>query len=408
MVRRTLDGRTTKCSGVVLAVAAALLLLVAAPAQADWSGDGAPDVVAIDGSERVQLFRGTGAGTFVLGGGLPIGTGWGAYDTVLAPGDFNGDGGPDLLVRRIDGRLLLYRGNGGGGFATGMGEPIGAGWQDFTALLAPGDFSGDGTPDLLARLPDGRLLLYRGNGTGGWLPGAPEVGSGWQPFTALLAPGDFSGDGKPDVIARQADGTLLLYRGNGSGGWLTGAAEPIGAGWQSFTALAAGDFSGDGKPDVIARHPDGRLVMYRGNGAGAWVTGTAEPIGSGWEPLRAITVADRWTPPPPPPAPPSAPLPDGRVKLDAGIRCTPPGGRLRVSLRVRPRPGRAAPRVLRVVFFARGGPRRVDKRKPYVARLPMQRPAGQRGRVYARVVYRRQGSKRVHRKTVSRRFAMCR
>jgi hypothetical protein len=329
---------------------------------------------------------------------------------VLSPGDFNGDGGPDLIVRRTDGRLLLYRGNGAGGFATGMGEPIGAGWDPFTALLAPGDFSGDGKPDVLARHPDGTLLMYRGDGAGAWVTGVPEtIGSGWQGFTALVAGGDFSGDGKPDVLARHPDGTLLMYRGNGAGAWVTGIPETIGSGWQGFTALVAGgDFSGDGKPDVLARQPDGTLLMYRGNGAGAWVTGIPDTIGPGWGPLRGLALAAQWKPPPPPPAPPSAPVRDGRVQLAAGIRCVPPGGRLRVSLRVRPRPGRPAPRVLRVVFFARGGPREVDRRRPYVVRLPVTRPAGQRGRVYARVVYRREGSKRVRRKTVSRRFVMCR
>ena len=59
------------------------------------------------------------------------------------------------------------------------------------------------------------------------------------------------------------------------------------------------------------------------------------------------------------------------------------------------------------MFFVRNGPRRVDRRRPYVVRLRMHRPAGQRGRVYARVYYRRDGSKKLHRKTVSRRFVMC-
>ena len=35
------------------------------------------------------------------------------------------------------------RGNGAGGWLTGTGEPIGTGWGTFTALLSPGDFSGD-------------------------------------------------------------------------------------------------------------------------------------------------------------------------------------------------------------------------------------------------------------------------
>jgi len=35
-----------------------------------------------------------------------------------------------------------------------------------------------------------------------------------------LVPGDFDGDGKADVIARDSGGTLWLYSGNGAGGWL--------------------------------------------------------------------------------------------------------------------------------------------------------------------------------------------
>ena len=121
---------------------------------------------------------------------------------LLAPGvaraDWSGDGPGDVLTVHPDGRLLLYRGNGAGGWVTGSGESLGGGWAGFTALLAPGDFSGDGKPDLLARAQDGRLLMYRGDGAGGWGGTAQTVGSGWAPFTALLAPGDFTGDGHPE------------------------------------------------------------------------------------------------------------------------------------------------------------------------------------------------------------------
>ena len=100
-------------------------------------------------------------------------------------------------------------------------------------------------------------------------------------------------------------------------------------------------------------------------------------------------------------------MPDGRVSLTAGIRCTPPGGLLRVSLKVRKRSGRPAPKVQRIVFFVRNGPRRTDRRRPYTVRLRMHRPAGQKGRVYARVYFKRAGSKKLRTKTVSRRYVMC-
>ena len=152
--------------------------------------------------------------------------------------------------------------------------------------------------------------------------------------------------------------------------------------------------------------------MYRGNGTGGFVTGKAEQIGSGWGSLDPILLSSELNPPPPPPpppppAPPAAPVPDGNVKLQAGLRCTPPGGRLKVNLKVRKRTGRRAPRVKRVVFFVRKGPRKTDRRRPYVVRLRLNRPAGSKGRVYARVYFKRPGSKKLRHKTVSRRFVMC-
>jgi hypothetical protein len=302
----------------------------------------------------------------------------------------------------------MYRGNDAGGFVTGQAEQVGAGWGGFTALLLPRDWDGDGKRDILARDGDGRLLLYRGNGAGGFITGrAEQIGTGWGPFTALLAPGDWSGDGHTDILARQSDGALIMYRGDGQGGF-AGRAQ-IGSGWQGFTALlAGGDFSGDGKPDILARAQDGRLLMYRGDGDGGFVTGAAEQVGSGWQSLGGLMLSwDPPAPPPPAPPPPAPSPPDGSVRLQAGIRCTPPGGRLKVNLKVRKRANRRAPRVRRVVFYIRGGARKVDRRRPYVVRLRVRRPAGSRGRVYARVVFTRPGSRKLRRKTVSRRFVMC-
>ena len=393
----------------VLATAFATLAL-AAPAAADWFGDGAADVLAVRSDGALLLYRGTGTGGFQPSN-QQIGSGWAQFDALLL-GDWSGDGKPDILARHPDGRLLMYRGSGSGGFLTGAAEQIGSGWQQFDALLLPRDWDGDGKPDILARHPDGRLLMYRGNGAGGYITGrAEQIGSGWQQFTALLAPGDWTGDGRADILAVGSDGALWLYRGDGQGGFASGRVQ-IGSGWAQFTSLmSGGDFSGDGKPDILARAQDGRLLMYRGDGDGGFVTGSAEQVGSGWQSLGGLLLS--WDPPPAPapPAPPApapgAPVPDGRVKLQAGIRCTPPGGRLKVNLKVRKRAGKRSPRVRRVVFFIRGGARKVDRKRPYVARLRVRRPAGSRGRVYARVVFTRPGSKKLRRKTVSRRFVMC-
>ena len=291
---------------LALAVAALFLWVGAGSAQADWSGDTKADVLAVDPDGRLLMYRGTGAGAFHPRGALAIGTGWGFFTALLAPGDWSGDGRPDLLTRTSDGALLMYRGNDRGGFVTGQREPIGSGWQSFTALLTPRDWNGDRKPDLLARDAAGALFLYRGNGRGGFITGQREkIGSGWQVFTALFGGGDFSGDGKPDLLARDGDGLLFIYRGNGRGGFVTGQRERIGSGWQGFTALfGGGDFSGDGRQDIVARDANGLLFMYRGNGRGGFVTGQREQIGSGWNSLSALTLSGTRSPGPRHPLPP--------------------------------------------------------------------------------------------------------
>ena len=78
---------------LALVAAAALCACVgAAPAHADWNGDDKADVLAVDSAGRLLMYRGTGAGAFVPGGGVPIGSGWGGFTALLAPGDWSGDG----------------------------------------------------------------------------------------------------------------------------------------------------------------------------------------------------------------------------------------------------------------------------------------------------------------------------
>ena len=98
---------------------------------------------------------------------------------------------------------------------------------------------------------------------------------------ASAASADWSGDTKADVLAIDSGGALLQYRGTGAGGFMPNAGEAIGSGWGAFTALLATEFSGDGKQDLLARNTDGLLLMYRGNGRGGFVTGTGESLGGG-------------------------------------------------------------------------------------------------------------------------------
>jgi len=52
----------------------------------------------------------------------------------------------------------------------------------------------------------------------------------------VFSPGDFSGDGRSDLVAVRSTGDLYLYRGNGAGGF-AGAGTRIGGGWSAFAKV---------------------------------------------------------------------------------------------------------------------------------------------------------------------------
>ncbi len=256
----------------------------------DANGDGAADFVGRQPDGSTFFYAGTRMKDQGYTGARKIGDfGWDAFDYLSATKDLNGDGVPDLLARMRDGSLWFYPGNGSGSY--GAPTKIGLfGWDVFNSLTGVGDFNGDGRNDLLARKPDGTLWMYPGTGrvdstSSGF--GAPiKIGNfGWDGFTSLTAAGDLNGDGKNDLLARKPDGSLWLYAGTGrvdssNNGYLAG--QKIGAfGWEVFDQLiGVGDFNSDGKNDVIGRMSDGTLWLYSGDGSGR--LGASQRIGTGW------------------------------------------------------------------------------------------------------------------------------
>lgn len=151
-------------------------------------------------------------------------------------------------------------------------------------FVAPGDFSGDSHPDVISVASDGTLKLYTGNGTGGWLNGlGTSIGGGFSTASAIFSPGDFNGDAHSDMIVVWPSGVMNLYTGNGAGGWANGTGIAIGSGFTGFTAIySAGDFNGDGFADVVTLASNGVLKLYTGNGSGGWINGTGITIGGGF------------------------------------------------------------------------------------------------------------------------------
>ncbi|MFI0897976.1 FG-GAP-like repeat-containing protein [Streptomyces sp. NPDC020983] len=215
------------------------------------------DVVAIARATG-DLYRYTGPG-YSGATRVRVGTGWNVYDRIAGTGDLTGDGVPDLLAVDGDGRLFRYSGPG---FAGGSRVQIGTGWNGMAGVSAVGDPDGDGSQDVVAvSLSTGDAYRYTGPDYSG--PSRVLVGTGWDTYGQLAGTGDMTGDGVPDLLAVDAGGALLRLPGPG---FPSGGAVQIGSGWTSMADITpVGDLTGDGVPDILAtKAATGELFRYAG------------------------------------------------------------------------------------------------------------------------------------------------
>lgn len=249
-------------------------------AAGDANGDGNPDVAGTDRGGALRVYPGNRA-TGRIGTPYVAGRGWNTLDRVAGVGDFNGDGRDDLVGRVAKtGELYLYPGPGANRATYRTRVRIGTGWRGFDNLSAAGDLTGDGRPDLVANDNDGKLWLYPGNGRGG-VSSRVLMGHGWYTIDEIAAGGDYTGDGKDDLVGRTTGGTLYVYPGQD-------AAVPFrsriraGDGYRYFdTFVGPGNWTPDAKPDLLLRGDrNNSLVIYYGNGSGGFKTGRT--LGTGW------------------------------------------------------------------------------------------------------------------------------
>ncbi|AJF65604.1 FG-GAP-like repeat-containing protein [Streptomyces vietnamensis] len=165
---------------------------------------------------------------------------------------------------------------------------IGSGWGVYNAIVGPGDLSGDGKGDLLARDTSGNLYLYKGNGAGTALSSRIKVGSGWGGYNKLVGAGDYTGDGRTDLLARTSGGDLYLYPGTGVEATPFGTRRFIGSGWNAYTKIVApGDLDTDGKADLLGITSGGDLYRYLNTAPAKFSLRTG--LGSGWSIYNSVS-----------------------------------------------------------------------------------------------------------------------
>lgn len=250
----------------------------------DYTGDGAADLLAVTTGGALRIYPGNGAGGWRPT--IHVYSNWGNMNEPIAMGDFNGDGHADVGVIMASGNFDIRYGRGNGTF--GPPVQIGQEWSSMTAIIGNIDFDGDGRLDIIARRPNGELVLYRGAGNGRFFGTVQVIGYGWNGMKEIFSVGDFTGDGNPDVLAVRDDNKLFVYPTSGRGTWQ--AREQVNTwNWGGLDpVLSPGDFTGDGNPDVLARSTaDGRLLLYPSNGEGFLYGG--RQVGTAWNTIAWIS-----------------------------------------------------------------------------------------------------------------------
>jgi hypothetical protein len=238
---------------------------------ADYDLDGALDLLVVDrDSSEVVVHYGDGDGTFsrseVLGSSPSYAS--------LVTGDLNGDGAPDWVAYGKDEITAGMNPRGGGGHSC-CGLSPGA-MVDGSPSLAAIDMNLDGAVDLVSifeiHWPDdepavSRMAVLLNNGDLTFTSHTIMEGTSYW----CLEAGEFNGDGFPDVAAGGRQVAVFLGRGDGTLE-LSGTLPYCGGDIQEF--MSATDVNGDGFSDVVLINDDTRdVAILMGHGDGTFELG---------------------------------------------------------------------------------------------------------------------------------------
>ncbi|MGW7262323.1 FG-GAP-like repeat-containing protein [Streptomyces sp. NPDC054842] len=249
-----------------------------------------------DGTGDLLTLNSSGALTFQLGNtstgafsGKVSGSGWATSVKAVPVGDLSGDRCNDVLVRYSSGALRLYKPGCGKALtpSTSYTSLASSGWTQYDVLTSPGDVSGDGRPDLLARNSStGAVYLFKGTSTGK-LSARVKLYDDWKTYKKIVGAGDLNGDGFGDLLVQDKVNTLYRYNGKGDGTF--SARAKVFSDWgSSYNAVVgAGDVTGDGRADLVSRDTSGNL--YRNNGDGKGSFGGRVKIATGWSGYKSLS-----------------------------------------------------------------------------------------------------------------------
>jgi hypothetical protein len=212
----------------------------------DFDGDGKADILwrnTTTGENVIWLMDGTS----IRANSAPIYPVSDLNWQVVGVGDFNGDGKADIMWYNTSTylRAIWYMDGTSVGADSGTYDyiPGGCGCSFWI-----GDFDGDGGADVLRATVGGLPIIDLINGGGTSWISTPDTG--W----VTVGVGDFNGDGKADILYRDPSigGNVIWMMDSFSIIIGSGPIYPVSdLNWQ---VVGVGDFNGDGKADIFWRN----------------------------------------------------------------------------------------------------------------------------------------------------------
>jgi FG-GAP-like repeat len=138
------------------------------------------------------------------------------------------------------------------------------------------DFNGDGRSDIVWRDASGNTAIWLMNGatvlSSGGVGGVPAT---WS----IVGQRDFDGDGKADLLWRDTSGNTSIWFMNGT---QVASSAGIGNIPTTWSVVATGDFNGDGKGDILWRDNSGNVAVWMMNGAAVTSSGALGNVPTTW------------------------------------------------------------------------------------------------------------------------------
>ncbi len=175
--------------------------------------------------------------------------------TEVITGDFTGEGNPDILALTITpsgAKLCTYPGTGAGGFSA----PVCSAVSGSPSKMAAADLDKDGRLDIvMIRALDASLTTARNTGGGTFAAGTTVA----VPVPSALALGEWNGDGLPDAAVISRTGVLTLLLSGPAGLFQTSITRSIGA---AVSDVAVADLNRDSLPDIVLTDPQLGTFSY--------------------------------------------------------------------------------------------------------------------------------------------------